>query len=75
MLEIASLKHVQFKTTAIFGSYGWSGGASRRARKIVLPLKWDIVDVFDFNGGPTEEDLKRAEKFGFDFAQKIFSQP
>lgn len=75
VLEMASLKHVQFKTTAIFGSYGWSGGASRRAREILLPLKWDIVDVFDFNGGPTEEDLKRAEKFGFDFAQKIFSQP
>ncbi|HBJ81074.1 MAG: hypothetical protein PWQ72_827 [Pseudothermotoga sp.] len=74
-LEVSSIKHVQFKTAAIFGSYGWSGGASKRAKEIAEALKWQIVDVYDFNGGPTEEDLKRAEKLGFDFAQKILNQP
>lgn len=75
VLHMASVKHVQFKTAAIFGSYGWSGGASKKIKEIVESLKWQIIDVFDVNGGPTNEDLQKMEEFGYNFAKKIIEQP
>ncbi len=75
VLHMANVKRIQFKTAAIFGSYGWSGGASKKIREMVEPLKWQIVDVLDINGGPTSEDLQKAEKFAYDFAKKILEQP
>ncbi len=74
ILRMASVKHIQNKIAMIFGSYGWSGGASRRIKEIVEPLKWEIVDVFDFHGGPTEETLEKAEELGYSFGKKILEQ-
>lgn len=55
----------------MFGSYGWSGGALRRLKQIVEPVKWELVDSFEFVGKPTEEDLKKGEEFGARFAEVI----
>lgn len=74
VLHMANVKHIQSKIAAIFGSYGWSGGASKRIKEMVEPLKWEIVDVLDINGGPTYEDLQRAEEFGYSFARRILEQ-
>lgn len=74
VLHMANVKHIQSKITAIFGSYGWSGGASKKIKEMIEPLKWEVVDVLDINGGPTHEDLQRAEEFGYSFARRILEQ-
>ncbi|MBA7467629.1 MAG: MBL fold metallo-hydrolase [Spirochaeta sp.] len=71
VLEMAALKKVLNKKAAMFGSFGWSGGALRAIKKIVEPLKWDLADVFEFQGGPTPEDLKKGHEFGVEFAKKV----
>ena len=65
------LKRVLNKKVAMFGSYGWSGGALKHLKKIVEPVKWELVDSFEFIGKPTEEDLKRGDEFGDRFAEVI----
>ena len=71
VLEMAALKRVLNKKAAYFGSYGWSGGALRHLEQIIEPVKWELVDSFEFAGGPTEEDLKKGEEFGAGFAEVI----
>lgn len=73
VLEVAATKRIFNKKIARFGSYGWSGGAQRRLEQLVERLKWDLVDFFEFQGGPTDEDLRQGEEFGTHFAQLIKS--
>lgn len=69
VLDIAAHKRIRNKKAARFGSYGWSGGAQRHFERIIEPLKWELVDTFEFIGGPTEEDLRHGEEFGARFAR------
>lgn len=71
VLNMASLKHIRHKKGAFLGSYGWSGGALRKVQKIVEPLKWEFVDTLEFAGGPTREDLQKAEKLGEKLAEEV----
>ncbi len=71
VLEVAATKRIYNKQVARFGSYGWSGGAQRRLEQMIEPLKWNLVDTFEFQGGPTEDDLRRGEEFGAQFARLI----
>jgi len=70
-LDMAAQKRVRNKKVARFGSYGWSGGAQRHFERIIEPLKWELVDSFEFTGGPTEEDLRYGEEFGAGFARLV----
>jgi anaerobic nitric oxide reductase flavorubredoxin len=70
-LDMVAQKRVRNKKVARFGSYGWSGGAQRHFERIIEPLKWELVDSFEFTGGPTEEDLRHGEEFGARFARLI----
>jgi flavorubredoxin len=70
-LDMATHKRIRNKKVARFGSYGWSGGAQRDFESRIEPLKWELVDSFEFIGGPTEEDLKHGEEFGAHFARLI----
>jgi flavorubredoxin len=71
VLGMAVQKRIRNKKVARFGSYGWSGGAQRHFARIIEPLKWELVDSFEFIGGPTEEDLRHGEEFGARFARLI----
>jgi anaerobic nitric oxide reductase flavorubredoxin len=71
LLDIAVHKGVRNKKAALFGSYGWSGGAQGDIKKIIEPAKWEVVDSFEFIGAPTKEDLKKGEEFGAAFAERI----
>jgi flavorubredoxin len=70
-LDIAVHKGVRNKKAAWFGSYGWSGGAQNRFKEIIARAKWDVVDSFEFVGGPTSEDLNKGEEFGARFAETV----
>ena len=71
VLNMAGRKRIRNKKSAYFGSYGWSGGALKEMKKIVEPLKWDLVDTFEFLGAPTEADIEQAEEFGSRFAEAV----
>jgi anaerobic nitric oxide reductase flavorubredoxin len=73
VLNMARQKRIRNKQIAYFGSYGWSGGARRELEQIVEGLKWDLVDTFEFQGGPSEESLHKAAQFGARFAEQIQS--
>ncbi len=74
VLEMAALKRVLNKKIAYFGSYGWSGGALKHLKKIIEPVRWEMVDSLEFVGKPTDEDLKKGEEFGASFAEIIKAQ-
>lgn len=73
VLHMAEQKHIRNKQVAYFGSYGWSGGARRELEQLAEGLKWNLVDTFEFHGGPTKELLHKAEQFGASFAELIRS--
>ena len=70
-LDMANHKRIRNKKVARFGSYGWGGGAQRHFERLIEPLKWELVDSFEFAGGPTDEDLRQGEEFGARFARLI----
>lgn len=74
VLEMAALKRIMNKKAAYFGSYGWSGGALKNLSAIVEPVKWELVDSFEFVGKPTDEELRKGEEFGARFAELIKAQ-
>ncbi len=71
VLSMAAHKHIRNKKAAFFGSYGWSGGALRDVKKIIEPLKWELVDTLEFVGSPSEEELRKGKEFGIRFAKSI----
>ena len=70
-LDMAVRKRIRGRKTARFGSYGWSGGAQRHFERLIEPLRWELVNSFEFMGGPTEDDLTRGEEFGARFARLV----
>jgi anaerobic nitric oxide reductase flavorubredoxin len=70
-LEMAVEKKVQNKKAAAFGSFAWSGGGMQKIRKIVEPVKWDLVDELTWTGCPSAADLKNVEAFAKRFAESI----
>ncbi len=71
VLRMAGAKRMLNKKVALFGSYGWSGGAQRECEQIVESLKWEWVDVMQFQGAPTSESLRQGEAFGRRFAEAL----
>jgi flavorubredoxin len=71
VVTMAGRKGIKRKQAAMFGSYGWSGGALRELNKLVEPLSWEMVDALEVPGGPTLEELRKAEEFGARFAERI----
>jgi flavorubredoxin len=71
VLEMAATKRIHNKQVARFGSYGWSGGAQRHLEQLIEPLKWELVDSFEFQGGSTDDDLRHGEELGAQFARLI----
>jgi flavorubredoxin len=71
VLQMANTKRIRGKKAARFGSYGWGGGAQRHFERLIEPLKWDLLESFEFVGGPTDEDLRNGEEFGARFARTI----
>lgn len=70
-LDVVTRKRVQNRKAAYFGSYGWGGGARREFARLAEALKWEVVDTFEFRGGPTLEDLRSGEEFGARFVEAL----
>ena len=60
------------KKCATFGTYGWSGEATRLMEDRLKGLKLNVVQPpFKVNFTPTGEDLKKCGIFGYDFARSL----
>jgi flavorubredoxin len=59
------------KQAAIFGSYGWVGGATDQIKNILQPSGFEIIDVLKVRGKPRKEDLDRAENLGKLVAKRV----
>ncbi|WMJ23397.1 FprA family A-type flavoprotein [Paludicola sp. MB14-C6] len=60
------------KPTAVFGSYGWSGEATKFIRQRLESLKTNVYEEdFRITFVPTESDLNKAKEFGKAFALTI----
>jgi anaerobic nitric oxide reductase flavorubredoxin len=67
---MAMTKRISHKKVALFGSYGWSGGAEREFGSIIEG-KWELTDKLIFPGGPTKDTMEKAKEFGAAFARTI----
>ncbi len=70
----ATTKGIKNRQMAMFGSYGWTGGALRDLLKIVEPVKWNLVDSLEVKGGANSGSIAEAEVFGRRFAQTLKSE-
>ena len=61
------------KMVAIFGSYGWGGGAAKEIKARLQPAGFDIVDTLEVQGPPREADFKRASALGKGIAKRVKS--
>ena len=73
VLGMAVTTRVMNKKACMFGSYGWSGGASIEIKKIIEHVRWELVDIFEFAGGPKKDYLKKGEEFGVNLEKMIKS--
>lgn len=59
------------KLAAIFGSYGWVGGATDQIKNILQPSGIEIIDILKVRGKPRKEDLDKAENLGKLVAKRV----
>ncbi|MDO8132165.1 MAG: FprA family A-type flavoprotein, partial [Candidatus Brocadiales bacterium] len=72
IIDIMFSVNVKGKKCATFGTYGWSGEATRLMEERLKGLKLNVVQPpLKVNFVPTEEDLKKCSIFGYDFAKSL----
>ncbi|MBN2155847.1 MAG: FprA family A-type flavoprotein [Candidatus Lokiarchaeota archaeon] len=75
VLDLMKLKRFKHKKVMRFGSYGWVGGAEKGFEERIKNLNWDVDSILEFQGGPTNEDLRIAEEKAAEFARSIKEIP
>jgi anaerobic nitric oxide reductase flavorubredoxin len=60
------------KLAAVFGSYGWGGGAAKDLEVVLKDAGCEVVmPSLTVNWAPSAEELKRCSDFGREFAKKV----
>lgn len=60
------------KVAAVFGSYGWAGGATKVLEDALKEAGMEVVmPPLTVNWAPTSEELQKCLEFGRDFARKL----
>ncbi len=59
------------KIVAVFGSYGWGGGAAKEIKSRLAPVGFDVIDTLEIKGPPRDEALEKARSLGKAVARKI----
>ncbi len=71
VLDILERSHVANKKVLRFGSFGWSGGAQKEFNTFMERLKWECLPPVEWQGSPTEDDLKRGFEAGRELARAV----
>jgi len=62
VLDDLGRKKVFGKKVFRFGSYGWSGGASKELAEITAKYRWDFLEPVEFEGTPTEKEYDSVRR-------------
>ena len=71
VIEDLMLKKVKNKKVLRVGSFGWVGGADKDFRARTEKAGWDIMESVEFQGCPTDEDIKRIKEAGRELARQV----
>ncbi len=71
ILDILERSHVRGRKAMRFGSFGWSGGAQKQFEPFVEAMQLDYKGEVEYQGSPSEEDLKRAYEMAKAIAKEI----
>jgi anaerobic nitric oxide reductase flavorubredoxin len=74
-LNLLKTKKFSNRCASAFGTFGWSGEATRKISDALTTLGFEVVEQpLSVFGSPTEEDLKKAKQMGKTVAEKAFSK-
>ncbi len=72
-VQLARKKKLKDRVVGLFGSFGWSGGALDRVKSVSEQLNWNLIEpICEFNGKPTNADLKRGKELGEKIIERVF---
>jgi flavorubredoxin len=69
--ELIASFGVRGKVAAVFGSFGWGGGAARRIKARLEQGGFEVVDTLEIRGPPKPEHVERAVALGKAVANKV----
>jgi anaerobic nitric oxide reductase flavorubredoxin len=71
VVDIRGLKP-RGKLAAVFGSYGWGGGAAKELEAVLKDAGCELaMPSITVNWAPSKEELKKCTEFGREFARKL----
>lgn len=74
-LNLLKNKKFSNRCASVFGSFGWSGEATRKLTVELTALGFEFVEQpLSVFGNPTKEDLEKARMLGKAVAEKAFSK-
>lgn len=74
LLHLLEAKKLKNRMLALFGTYGWSGGAVKRLEAFAQAGEWDIVKpVVEARCAPTEADLQACRSLGEGLARRLLA--
>ena len=74
-LNLLKTKKFSNRSASVFGSFGWSGEATRKISAELTSLGFELVgQPLSVFGSPTKEDLEKAKELGKSVAEKAFSK-
>ncbi|MBO5136925.1 MAG: FprA family A-type flavoprotein [Spirochaetaceae bacterium] len=71
MLDLFRRKHFKGKKALRIGSWGWIGGAKKEYDEAVLPLAWDEIEQYEWQGFPSETDITILKERGAMLADAV----
>ncbi len=75
-INLLKVKKFSNRQASVFGSFGWSGEATRKAAVELSSLGFEIVgEPLAIYGSPTDQELEKAQQLGKAIAEKAFAQP
>jgi anaerobic nitric oxide reductase flavorubredoxin len=73
-INLLRTKKFSNRCAAVFGSFGWSGEATRKTASELSTLGFEMVgEPLPIYGSPTDDDLQKARQMGKAVAEKAFS--
>jgi len=69
--ELIASFGVRGKIAAVFGSFGWGGGAARRIKARLEQGGFEVVDTLEIRGPPKPEYVEKAVALGKAVANKV----
>lgn len=70
-VELIGSFGVRGKVAAVFGSFGWGGGAGRRVKNRLEKSGFEVVDTLEVRGPPKPGDVEKAVALGKAVAKRV----